>query len=148
LSKLAEKLAAECAPNTADADKKLDEVLRGIGLSRYTVVSNAQTQKAKELVQEYARHEPDAVTLIDELLTDASVSLDSLTVDALAEKLDYIERLDHLTTTAESRRDASLHEIVRHRAVLGEALRRSVQEIESSELEVIDTTPVKGKHAH
>jgi hypothetical protein len=46
----------------------------------------------------------------------------------LAEKLDDIKRIDHLTTIAESRRNASLREIERRSAVLGKALRRSVQQ--------------------
>ena len=50
-----------------------------------------------------------------------------------------------LATIAESRRNASLHEIERRRAVLGETLRRSVQEIEDGEFEVIETTPPKEK---
>ena len=37
--------------------------------------------------------------------------------DALAEPLDYIERIDRLATIAESRRSASLHEIELRRAV-------------------------------
>ena len=98
-------------------------------------------------MQEYVRREPDAVTLVDELLTDAGVSMDGLMADALAEKLDDIERIDRLTTIAESRRNASLHEIERRRAVLGETLRRSVQEIEDGEFEVIETTPAQGKNA-
>jgi hypothetical protein len=72
--------------------------------------------------------EPYAVSLIDELLTGAGISMDSLLADALAEKfanaeeldqadkLDYIEPLDRLISTAESRRNASLHEIERCRA--------------------------------
>ena len=98
-------------------------------------------------MQEYVRREPDAVTLINELLTDAGVSMDTLMADALAEKLDNIERIDRLTTIAESRRNASLREIDRRRAVLGETLRRSVQEVEDGEFEVIETTPAKGKNA-
>ena len=39
--------------------------------------------------------------------------------------LEYIERIDRLTTIAESRRNSSLREIDRRRAVLGETLRRS-----------------------
>ena len=66
---------------------------------------------------------------------------------ALAEKIDVIERIDRLITVAESRRNASLHEIDRHRATLGGALRRSVQEIEDAEFKVIETTPTKGKNA-
>ena len=64
----------------------------------------------------------------------------------LAEKLDDIERIDRLTTIAESRRNASLHEIERRQAVLGETLRRSVQEIEDGEFEEIETTPAQGKN--
>ena len=67
--------------------------------------------------------------------------------DALAEKLVDIERIDRLTTIAESRRNASLHEIERRRAVLGETLRRSVQEIEGAEFKVIETAPAQGKSA-
>jgi hypothetical protein len=80
-------------------------------------------------VQEYVRREPDAVKLVDELLTDAGESMDGLMADALANRLDSIERIDRLISIAESRRNASLHEIERRRAVLGETLRQSVQEI-------------------
>ena len=97
-------------------------------------------------MQEYVRREPDAVNLVDEHLTGAGVSMDGFVVDALAEKLNDIERIDRLTTIAESRRNASLHEIERRRAVLGETLRRSVQEIEDGEFEEIETTPAQGKN--
>jgi hypothetical protein len=83
------------------------------------------------------RREPGAVTLIHELLTGAGVSMDAFMAPALRQKLDDIERTDRLTIFAESRRNASLHEIDRRRAVLGETLRRSAQEIEDGEFEVI-----------
>ena len=66
--------------------------------------------------------------------------------DALAKKLDDIERIDRLISIAESRRNACLHEIERRRAVLGETLRRSVRDIENGEFEVIETTPAQGKN--
>jgi hypothetical protein len=72
--------------------------------------------------------------------------MDDLMAEALAEKLDDIERIDRLTSIAESRRNASLHEIERRRAVLGETLRRSLREIEDGEYEVIETTPAQGKN--
>ena len=65
----------------------------------------------------------------------------------LSQKLDDIERIDRLITSAESRRNAGLREIERRRAVLGETLRRSVQEIEDGEFEVIEPTPAEGKNA-
>ena len=73
------------------------------------------------------------------------MSIETLTAEALAQELDYIERLDRLATIAESRRNASLREIDRRRAVLGETLRRSVQEAEEREFEVIEVTPAKEK---
>jgi hypothetical protein len=93
------------------------------------------------------RREPDAVTLVEELLAGANVSMDTLVADALANDLDHIERIDRLTTIAESRRNISLREIEGRRAVLGQALRRSVQEVEEGEFKVIETTPARGKNA-
>ena len=58
-----------------------------------------------------------------------------------------MEPVQHLITIAENRRNSSLREIDRRRTVLGEALRRSVQEVEAHEFEVIETTPAKGKNA-
>ena len=140
-------LARECARNEPDADDKVDELLAGISLDMDDILDGARARKAKELVQEYVRREPNAVTLVDELLTDAGVSMDALMAKALADKLDDIERIDRLATIAESRRNASLREIDRRRAVLGETLRRSVHEIEDGEFEVIEPTPAKGKNA-
>jgi hypothetical protein len=104
-----------------------------------------EDQATKELVQAYARREPDAVTLVHELLTGSGKSMDDFMAEALAQKLDDIERIDRLTSIAESRRNASLHEIERRRAVLGETLRRSEQEIEDGEFEVIETIQPKEK---
>jgi len=142
----AQTLARECARNEPDADDKVNKLLAGINLDMDDILDGAKRRKAKELVQEYVRREPDAVTLIHQLLTGAGKSMDGLTADALAEHLDAIERIDRLTTIAESRRNVSLREIDRRRAVLGETLRRSVQEIEDGEFEAIETTPAKGRN--
>jgi hypothetical protein len=147
LAHSAERLAAECAPNDSEADDKLNKLLNSIGLYSETILDEARADKAKELVQDYLRREPNAVTLVDELLTNAGISIDTLTIDALREKFDYIERIDRLTTIAESRRNASLHEIDRRRATLGDGLRRTMQEIEDAEFKEIETTPAKGKNA-
>jgi hypothetical protein len=143
----AQTLARQCALNEPDADDKVNELLASIHQDMDDILDGARARKAKELMQQYVRREPDTVTLVDELLTSAGVSMDALMADALAEKLDDIERIDRLTTIAESRRNASLHEIDGRRAVLGETLRRSVQEIEDGKFEVIEMTPAKGKNA-
>ena len=146
-AKDAHTLAHQCAQNEADAIDKVTKFLAAIRLNMNQVLDDAKGRKAKELVQEYVRREPDALNLVDEILTDAGVSMDGLMADALAKKLDAIERIDRLTTIAESRRNVSLHEIDRRRAVLGETLRRSVQEIEDGEFEAIETTPAQGRNA-
>jgi hypothetical protein len=143
----AQTLARACARNEPDAVDKVNEVLAGISLHMDGILNGARARKAKELVQDYVRRDPDTVMMIDELLTDAGASIDGFMADALAEKLDYIERIDRLAAIAESRRNASLCEIERRRAVLGATLRQNVQEIEDAEFKVIETTPAKGRNA-
>jgi hypothetical protein len=146
----AEMLAAECTPNNADADDKLNQVLSSIGLNADAVLDDARADKAKELVQEYVRGEREAVTLVNGLLTDAGVSMDTFLTRVLRDKIDYIERIDRLTAIAESRRNAALREIDRRRAVLGETLRRSVQEIEDDDFadgELVLELPAEGQNA-
>jgi len=84
--------------------------------------------------------------LVDELLAQAGTSMDALLVNKLPEKLDNIERIERLTADAEQRRNAGLHEIDRRRSLLGEALRRTLPEVEG-EFEVIEATPAKGEKA-
>jgi len=141
----AQTLAHECAQNEPAAVDKVNDVLAGIGLNIDHILHRAQVRKAKELGQRYVRRKPGAVKLVQKLLAKASVSIEALTAKALAQELGHIERIDRLATIAESRRNASLREIDRRRAVLGETLRRSVQEAEDREFEVIEVTPAEGK---
>ena len=146
-AKEAQMLAYKCARNEADAVDKVNEILAGKRLRLDPILDHAKDHKVKELAQEYARREPGAVTLVHELLAGAGLSMDRFMANALVLKLDDIERIDRLITTAASRRDASLREIERRRAFLGETLRRSVQEIEDGEFEVIEPTPAEGINA-
>ena len=86
------------------------------------------------------------MALVNELLTDAGRSMDSFMTKVLGDRIDEIERIDHLTAIAETRRNAALREIDRRRAVLGETLRRSVQDIEDGEL-VLELPPAEGENA-
>jgi hypothetical protein len=52
-----------------------------------------------------------------------------------------------MITISERRRSASLHEIDRRRSHLGEALRRSIQQIEQDESRMIETAPTGGTDA-
>jgi hypothetical protein len=142
----AQTLARECARNEADAVDKVNKVLAGIRLDLDNIRDHARAHRAEELVQEYVRHESEAVTLVDEHVAGAGTSMDTLLADALANKLDDIERIDRLTAVAEGRRNASLREIDRRRVVLGETLRRTVQEVEEKERKLLEP-PAKGEKA-
>jgi hypothetical protein len=141
----AETLAAECLPNDAEANDKLDKVLRSIGLDSSTVLNEARALRARELVQEYVRREPDTVEMINELLTAANTSIDAFMADALVEKLEEIERIDRLATIAERRRNDALIQIEQRRAVLGATLRQAVREIEGAEIQSNRQQASKGK---
>jgi hypothetical protein len=143
----AETLAAECAPNDAEADDKLDKVLRSIGLDSSRVLNEARALRARELMQDYVRREPDTVEMINKLLTAAGTSIDAFMANAVVEKLEAIERIDRLATIAERRRNDALYQIEQRRTVLGATLRQTVQEIEDAKFKVIDATPANGKKA-
>jgi hypothetical protein len=109
------------------------------------ILDDAQAHKAEELTKGYVRREPRAVKIVAGLLEKCGVRIDELMGQALAEELEYIERIDRLTTIAEGRRNGSLREIDRRRSVLGEKLRRTMQEVEQDEVKLIETTEPTGK---
>ena len=142
-----QSLARACALNETAAVDTVNEILSSIKVEMSHILDDARVSRAKELVKEYLRRQSGAVALIDDLLAKAGMTIDALVAPHLEEELVYIERVDRLATIAEARRNASLREIDRRRSVLGEKLRRSVQEIEERELTLIETTPRKGKDA-
>jgi hypothetical protein len=142
----AQTLAHKCAQNEPDADDKVNQILTGTDLDIDAILKIAKARKAEQLAQDYLRRKPGAIKLVDKLLARAGSSIEALIAEALAEELDNIERIDRLSTIAETRRNAMLREIDRRRAILGEALRRQVQEVEG-EFEVIDKTPAEAKSA-
>jgi hypothetical protein len=142
----AQALAHKCARDEPDADDKVNQILAGINLDMDDILKSARARKAEELAQDYLQRKLGAIKLIDKLLASAGLSIDAIMVRALPEVLDDIERIDRLITVAETRRNAMLREIDRRRAVLSEALRRQVQEVEG-EFEVVEKTPAATKSA-
>ena len=139
---VARTLAHDCAWNKPDAVDKVDAILDRIGTYMRKVLDDAKARKAKQLVQGYVRSKPAAVKLIKKLLAGAGVSIDGLIVQDLPEReLDRIERIDRLATLAETRRNACLREIDRRRAVLGQKVRKTLQELDDSQLQVIEAAP-------
>jgi hypothetical protein len=144
----AQKLAHQYVRNEPKAVDKVENTVDRETLE--WILNDARDQKAKDLDQKakdlalgYVRHDADAVALVDEHLAAAGTSIDTILAEGL--NLDDIERIDRLAAVAEGRRNASLREIDRRRVVLAETLRRTVQEVEEAEFEVIEATPAKGQ---
>jgi hypothetical protein len=145
----AEPLARAYVRNDPEAEDKVDEIFENasIFLKVDTILDSARAGKAEELAEKYVRRDPDAIKLVDEILAGASVNIDDLTAEKVADRFADIDQINRLATIAESRRNTSLREIDRRRAVLGETLRRTVKEVEDAEFQVVETTPTKGKTA-
>jgi hypothetical protein len=142
----ARTLARQCAENEPKAVDEVNKLLNSDDWDLDKFLDDMQAAKTEDLVKAYAQRTPGAVARINKLLAGASVSMDSITAKELDRGFEYVERIDRLTTIAENRRNDALHELDRRRAILGEALRRSMQEIEDGEFEVIEPTPAKGKN--
>jgi hypothetical protein len=143
----ARTLASDCARKEPKAVDEVKKILNSENWDFDQYCIDMLTEKLEELVQEYTQRTPAAITRINKLLAAAGRSMDSLMANALAHRFDDIERFDRLTTIAENRRNSALREIDRRRAILGASLRRSVQEIEDGEFEVIEPSSAIGKDA-
>ena len=64
---------------------------------------------------------------------NSGFSMDVVMAQALRMRLDDIERIDRMITSAEMRRHAVLREVDRHRAALAEGLRRAAQNVQDAE---------------
>lgn len=72
---------------------------------------------------------------VQKALSDASLSVDHVTAKTLEIKLDSIERLDRMLSSAEARRNNALREIERHREALGVAAPKEVEDVPFVELD-------------
>ena len=142
-----EALARACADGAPDAVRKVNKILAGTKQNATTLASNARLARTMVLVRLYFIHEPNAVQLINDILTGIGLSFEDFMAEVISEKLDEIERIDRLISLAESRRDASLREIERRHAGLTERLRRSLQQFEQDERRSFETNRAKGNDA-
>jgi hypothetical protein len=133
----AQELARQCARNEPDAVEKVNKLLDAAGLDIDKILGIGKNHKVEELAQGYAQREPGAIKQVTKLLASSGRTVDDLlaneVTDTIGHRTDHLaimERIDHLITIVETRRNAMFREIDRHRAVLGEALRRNLQEVE------------------
>jgi hypothetical protein len=104
-------------------------------------------EHARHLAKAWAAREPSAIKQADELLGSAGLTMDAVMAQALSLKLNDVERIDRMIATAEGRRNAILREVDRHRTRWEQNVRQAAQQIEATEIRVIETKPVKKRSA-
>jgi hypothetical protein len=102
------------------------------------LMSLCSYNEADRLAKSWARNEAAGRKEVKQVLASAGLSMDAAIAQTLALKIGDIERIDRLVMAAEARRDATLREIERHRATLGQALRRETEQVEEGEFEEVD----------
>jgi hypothetical protein len=96
---------------------------------------------ARELVKGWMRGNSTAIRRVDNMLAGAGLTRDAILAEALAARLREIEGIERMIASNESRLQAVLREIDRHRAALAAALRSAAHAAEAEDAEFTDLTP-------
>lgn len=86
-----------------------------------------------QTARQWACGDRAARTVVAHALEKSGLTMDAAHAQAFARCIDTFEQIDRLTTTAERRRDAMLHELERHRASYAKPLRRALRDAEDAE---------------
>jgi hypothetical protein len=101
---------------------------------------------AETLAEAWAGRKSDVAEQVDKALATAGLSMDAVMAQTLCLKLDEVERIDRMIAIAEARRNTTLREIDRHRETLVK-LRRTVPQLEDSQLRMIESPSIDGTNA-
>jgi hypothetical protein len=93
------------------------------------------------LAKQWAARDPDAVKKVDNLLSAKGLTMDVADARALAANIGAFERIDAGIMNLETRRNAALREIERHRSNFGSALRRATDDVIDAEYR--DVSPAR-----
>lgn len=90
------------------------------------------------LEENWARRIPAAVDKVSRVLAQSDLTMDAVNAYTLSNNIDAMERIERMLAATEARRNAVMREIDRHRASLAQPLRRTLEQIEEGEYEVIE----------
>ncbi len=91
------------------------------------------TSQAQKLSAELG--DPSVVARVDEFLSATGHTVESVTAEVFVATSEALERVDRMTMSAESRRNATLREIDRHCSSVARVLRRASEEVVEAEFE-------------
>jgi len=107
------------------------------GLVKVLVPRQTLVQGFQAVARDWACGNDTAAARIEAVFATAGVTMDAVHAKTMVLRIDEIERIDRMTMLAERRRDATLHEIDRHRMDFAQRLRRAVDAAEEAEFKVI-----------
>ncbi|MCJ2042957.1 hypothetical protein MKK58_00050 [Methylobacterium sp. J-078] len=96
--------------------------------------------EAIELVGGWCRGDQSMKDLVHHILDSAGLSFDAVLAEGLAARINEVDRIDRMIASAESRRNAILREISRHRDAVAMKLARASEAIEEAEFAEISPT--------
>jgi hypothetical protein len=100
-----------------------------------------------DLVEDWAARKPDAIVQIGCMLKSAGLTADAVMAQTLCENLEAIRTMEAMLAMAERRRNDVLCQIERYRATLAHRARRTVQQLEGEDYQIVDTNPTQSKSA-
>ena len=95
------------------------------------------SQLARQLATDWARRKPSAVKKVERLLASANLSMEAALAHTFLKHFESLEQIEHMIATMEKRRDAVVREIEHRRATLAQAVRRTVEQIERNDYQVL-----------
>ncbi len=97
---------------------------------------------AVALATQWHAKDANAIREVDDILSSAglsgALSAEAVMAQTLAIKLPEIEAIDRLIAEKEGQRNAALRELERHRALLGQEVRRAIERVEDVEFTPVD----------
>jgi uncharacterized protein (UPF0216 family) len=145
----AQELARQYLDDETEAVEQVEKFFGAAGIEESELRAIAMSEKVQELIQAYARHEPEVIRTLNDLLAAHGLTVDDLLGRRLAQKYEYlanIERIAHLITITEARRSAALREIDLHRTTVMRGVRQDVSQLEAREYPALELKAVTAKN--
>jgi hypothetical protein len=101
----------------------------------------------KKLVRKWAAGDQAAISKVEKLLAEAKLTMEQISYSAFLDQIYTIAHLDRLIAASESRRNAILREIERHRASFAAVLRKEIIEVEEASFRALPPTASKPDEA-
>jgi hypothetical protein len=115
------------------------------GLQR--VLEPFSFEEDPDLVEDWAARKPNAIAQVKGMLESAGLTTDAVMAQTFCENLEAIRTMETMIVMAERRRNDVLCQIERHRLTLAHRARRTVQQLEAEDYQVVDANPTQSKSA-